>query len=345
MMSDNTPAAAQALPPHIQLIQMFQTHIVSRTVHAAAELGLADQLASGPKSAAELADAVQAHAPSLHRLMRTLASLGILAEQAEQRFALTVLGEALKTGAPGSARSSLMFLGNPAHQTSWNNMVYSVRTGKPGFDKAHGVNLFEYLACHPEIASLFSETMVGLHNQEPPAVAAAYDFSAFNTIIDVGGATGNMLAAILARHPGPRGILFDRPHVVTDAPALLDAKGVRDRVTIEPGDFFKSVAAGGDAYILSHIIHDWNDDQCLTILGHVRKAMNPAGRLLIVEMVLAPGDAPHPGKMLDMTMLVQVGGQERTEAEYGLLLARAGFRLTRVVPTASAASVVEAVVA
>jgi hypothetical protein len=337
---DNKPVASQGLPPHVQLIQMGQAHIVSRTVHVAAELGLADQLASGPKSAAELAGAMQVHAPSLHRLMRTLASLGIFTEQAEQRFALT-----LKTGAPGSARSSLMFLGNPWHQSGWDNMVYSVRTGKPGFDKAHGMNLFEFLARHPELASLFSETMVGIHNQEPPAVAAAYDFSGFKTVIDVGGATGNVLAAILARHPGPHGMLFDGPHVVKDAPALLDAKGVSDRVTIEPGDFFKSVAAGGDAYILSHIIHDWNEDQCLTILGHVRKAMNPAGRLLIVEMVLPAGDAPHPGKMLDMTMLVQTGGEERSEAEYGVLLAKAGFRLTRVVPTTSAASIVEAVVA
>ena len=288
---------------------------------------------------------MQVHAPSLHRLMRTLASLGILTERPEQRFALTGLGEALKTGAPGSARSSLIFSGSPWAQSGWDNVVYSVQTGKPGFEKAQGVAFFDYLAQHPEDASLFSEMMVGLHNQEPPAVAAAYDFSVFKTIVDVGGATGNMLAAVLSRHAGPRGILFDRPHVVKDAPALLDAKGVSDRVTIEPGDFFESVPAGADAYILSHIIHDWNEDQCLTILGHVRKAMNPAGRLLIVEMVLPSGDAPHPGKMLDMTMLVQLGGQERTEAEYASLLGKAGFRLTRVVPTNSAASIVEAVVA
>jgi hypothetical protein len=344
-MPNDEPVAPEGLPPHVRLIQMGQAQIVSRTIYAAAKLGLADQLESGPKSAAELASPMQVHPPSLHRLMRTLASLGILTEQTEQRFALTDLGEALKTGAPGSARSSLMFLGSPWHQSGWDNMVYSVQTGKPGFDKVHGVNLFEYLARHPEDASLFSETMVGLHNQEPPAVAAAYDFSGFRTIIDVGGATGNMLAAILAHHPGPRGVLFDRPHVVNDAAALLDAKGVNDRVTIEAGDFFKSVPAGADAYVLSHIIHDWNEDQCLTILGHVRTAMDPAGRLLVIEMVLPAGDAPHPGKMLDMTMLVQTGGEERSEAEYGHLLVRAGFRLTRVVPTNSAVSIVEAVVA
>jgi hypothetical protein len=192
---------------------------------------------------------------------------------------------------------------------------------------------------------LFSETMVGIHGEETPAVAAAYDFSTFDTVVDVGGATGNMLAAILTHHARPRGVLFDRLHVVTDAPALLEAKGVSDRVTIEAGDFFTSVPTGGDAYILSHVIHDWNEDQCLTILGNVRKAMKPAGRVLIVEMVLPAGDAPHPGKMLDMVMLVVPGGQERTEAEYRALLDNAGFRLNRVVPTASAVSVVEAVLA
>jgi hypothetical protein len=339
------PESAQALPPHIRLIQMGRAHVVSRTVYAAAKLGLADQLASGPKSAAELAGAMQVHAPSLHRLMRTLASLGVLTERPEQRFALTSLGEALKTNAPGSARASVIFSGSPSSQSGWDNVVYSIKTGKPGFEKAQGVAFFDYLAHHPEDASLFSEMMVGIDNQEPPAVAAAYDFSVFKTIVDVGGATGNMLAAVLSHHAGPRGILFDRPHVVTDAPTLLAAKGVNDRVTIESGDFFKNVPTGADAYILSHVIHDWDEDQCLTILGNVRKAMNPTGRLLLVEMVLPLGDTPHPGKMLDMTMLVSMGGQERTEVEYGSLLSKAGFRLTQVVPTSSAVSILEAVVA
>jgi hypothetical protein len=162
-------------------------------------------------------------------------------------------------------------------------------------------------------------------------------------VVDVGGATGNLLAAIMSSHAGPRGVLFDRPHVVLDAPALLKAHGVEDRVAIEAGDFFETVPTGGDAYVLSHVIHDWNEDRCLTILGHCRKAIKPDGRLLIVEMVLPAGDTPHPGKVLDMVMLVFPGGQERTEVEYASLLGKAGFRLSRVVPTASAVSVVEAV--
>jgi len=184
--------------------------------------------------------------------------------------------------------------------------------------------------------------MVGFHGAEPPAVANAYDFSSFNTVVDVGGATGNMLAAILSTHRGPRGVLYDLPHVVGDAPALLASRGVADRVTIEGGSFFDTVPAGADCYVLSHVIHDWNEDKCLTILGHCRNAIARDGRLLIVEMVLPAGDTPHPGKVLDMVMLVFTGGQERTEAEYGALLGKAGFRLSRVVPTASAVSVVEA---
>ena len=339
---DGQSADAIRNPPHVQLIQMGRAFVVSRTLYATAKLNLADHL-SEPKSAEELASPMKVHAPSLHRLMRTLASLGVLTEQADRRFALTSLGKALRTGAPGSAKSAVLFAGSPWAQRGWDHLVYSVETGKTGFEKANGMALFDYLAQHPEAASLFSEMMVGLHNQEPPAVAAAYDFSVFKTIVDVGGATGNMLAAVLNKHPGPRGILFDRPHVVTDAPALLAAKGVSDRVTIESGDFFKSVPAGADAYIVSHIIHDWNDDRCQVILRHVRDSMKPTSRLLIVEMVLAPGDEPHPGKMLDMTMLSQVGGQERTEAEYDVLLRNAGFRLTHVIKTSSPASIVEAV--
>jgi hypothetical protein len=334
-----------APPPHAQLIQMASGYWISKVVYAAAKLGLADHLAAGPRSAAELAGPTRTHGPSLHRLMRTLASLGVLTEGDGQRFALTPLGEALKANAPGSAHASVITLGSPFFVAAFEKIVHSLETGSTGFEAAMGMPVFTYLRQHPQEASLFSETMVGFHNAEPPAVAAAYDFSAFKTVVDVGGATGNMLAAILARHAGPRGVLFDMPHVVEDAPRLLKERGVESRVTIEAGDFFKGVPAGGDAYLLSHVIHDWNEEQCLTILGHCRAAMKPGGKLLIVEMVLPPGDTPHPGKILDMVMLVVPGGQERTAAEYEPLLAKAGFRVTRVVPTESAVSIVEAVLA
>jgi hypothetical protein len=333
--------ASTSVPPHAQMIQMGTAAWVSAVVSTAAEVGLADQLATGPRTAEELAGPMKLHAPSLYRFMRTLAGLGILTEQEAQRFALTPLGDALRTGAPGSARATLLAF-NTALWRGWEEMSYSLATGKSGFDKTFGMPLFDYLGQHPGLASHFSEAMVGFHHAEPPAVANAYDFSGFSTIVDVGGATGNMLAAILSAHAGPRGVLFDLPHVVADAPALLAANRVADRVTIETGSFFDAVPAGGDCYVLSHVIHDWSEDACLTILGNCRSAIAPDGRLLIVEMVLPAGDTPHPGKVLDMVMLVFPGGQERTEAEYASLLTTAGFRLNRVVPTASAVSIIEA---
>ena len=321
---------------------MGTAYWVSKILFATAKLGLADQLSGEPRSAAELAGTLDVHAPSLYRLMRTLASLGILSEQPSQRFALTPMGQALKTGAPGSARATLLSFCSPWFNRGFDNIMHSLRTGKSGFEHAHGKPVFDYIAEVPEEAALLSEAMNGFHGEEPPEVAAAYDFSRFTTIIDIGGATGNMLSAILARHTGPRGILFDMPHVVTDASAFLKSRNMSDRVKIESGNFFQSVPSGGDAYVLSHIIHDWSEEQCLTILGNVRKAMKPDGRLLIVEMVLPDGDEPHPGKILDIVMLVMPGGQERTKREYAALLEKAGFKLTRVVPTKSAVSVVEA---
>jgi hypothetical protein len=236
-----------------------------------------------------------------------------------------------------------LILGGDAMYRAWEALPYSVATGESGFEKVIGTPIFDWLAKHPEEASLFSETMVSFHGEEGKAIAASYDFSGFATIVDVGGATGHLLSTILGEYPGPRGVLFDLPHVVRDAPALIESRRVADRVTIEAGSFFDRVPGGGDAYVLSHIIHDWSEPQCLTILGHCRRAMAPAGKLLIIEMVLPSDNTPHPGKMLDMMMLVGPGGQERTEPEYRELLGKAGFRLTRVVPTDSPVSVVEAV--
>jgi hypothetical protein len=321
---------------------MGTAYWVSRVVHLAAELGLADHLATGPLTAEELARRTETHAPSLYRIMRTLASLGLFTEDATHKFTLTPLGAALKKGAPGSARASILTLGGEAISAAWQQLLYSVKTGKPGFDKAFGKPIFPWLAEHPAEASLFGETMIGFHGAEPAAVAGAYDFSRFAQIVDVGGGTGNLLTTILGTYAAPRGVLFDLPHVASDAAALIQSRGLTNRVNVETGSFFDSVPRGGDAYLLSHVIHDWSEDQCLTILGNCRRAMKADSRLLIIEMVLPPGDTPHPGKMLDIMMLVGPGGQERTAGEYETLLGKAGLRLTRVVPTPSAVSIVEA---
>ena len=336
------PESQTAVPPHVQVIQMGTACWVSQLISTAASIGLADHLADGPRSAVELAGTTGSNPRALHRFMRTLASFGILTQGEGDKFSLTPLGEALKSNAPGSARSTILTMAGPWMWKAWGEFQYSLETGKTAMEKVFGMPIFDYLAQNPHEAAQFSEAMIGIHGAEPPAVAEAYDFSAFGSIVDVGGATGNMLAHILVRHPQPKGILFDRPHVVTEAPALLRARGVDRRVSIQQGDFFETVPAGGDAYILSHIIHDWNEGQCLTILGNCRTAMKPGAKLLIVEFVLPEGNTPHFGKLADMVMLAIPGGEERTAAEYGTLLAAAGLKMTRVIPTASDVSIVEA---
>jgi hypothetical protein len=339
-MTETAAAPIDAPPPEVRIAEMLLGQIVPRLIHLTAALKLPDHLASGPKSADELAALTGTHAPALARILRTLASLGLVAERGPGRFALEPLGAVLRSGTPSHAAA--LILGGEMFTRSLDRLLYSAQTGQTAFEQAFGMPVFDWLAQHPAEGALFTLTMVGFHGSEPPAVAAAYDFSSFRTIADIGGSTGNLLSAILARYPEPRGILFDLPHVVRDAPTLLEQRGLAHRVRIEAGSFFDDVPAGADAYVLSHVIHDWNREQCLTILGHCRRAMAPGGRLLLVEMVLPEGDAPHPGKLLDMVMLTVPGGEERTPPQYAALLADAGFRMTRVVPTASLVSVVEA---
>ena len=333
------------LPPHAQLVQMAMGHWVATVLYTAAKLGLADLLADGSVGADELAAKTKTHPPSLYRLLRTLGHLGLVTQDAQHRFALTPLGAALKKGAPGAARASVLTLASEAWLRGFAQLPYSVQTGKSGFEHLYNMPVFDWLARDPEAISLFSETMVGIHGAEPAAVAKAYDFSGLETIVDVGGATGHLLATILQANPASRGILYDLPHVVREAPAVIAARGLDDRMAIEAGSFFDSVPAFGDAYLLSHIIHDWSEPQCLEILSHCRHAMKPTSRLLIIEMVLPEGNEPHPGKLLDMMMLVGPGGQERTGGEYRDLLAKAGLRMERIVPTESPVSVVDARIA
>jgi hypothetical protein len=340
-MSEAAAAQTSAPPPEAHIAEILLSQLAPRLVHLAAKLKLPDCLVEGPRTAEEIAQITATHAPALYRVMRTLASLRFFAEDAEHRFALRPLGAALKSGTPSHAAA--LILGGELVTRSLDAVLYSVQTGKTAFERSFGMPVFDWLTANPVEASLVNETMIGFHGTEPAAIASAYDFSAFRTIADVGGSTGNVLTTILSQHSGPRGILFDLPHVVRDAPALIQNRGLGDRIRIEAGTFFESVPAGADAYILSHIIHDWNREQCLIILDRCRRAMNSGGRLLLAEMVLPDGDAPHPGKMLDMVMLTVTGGEERTASQYGALLDAAGFRMTRVVPTASLASIVEAV--
>lgn len=339
--ADSATTVPEAPPPHAHVIQMAGGHIVAQGIYVVAELGIADHLKNGPRTAAQLAAATGTSAPHLHRLLRTMAGFGLFSQNDAGEFAATPLGDALRSDAPGHARSTVRMLAGPAMWAGVTELLHSVRTGEAGFDKAMGKPIFDHLGAHPDQATVFNEAMIGFHGAEPPAVAAGYDFSDIGTLVDIGGGTGNLLTTILQAHPSVRGILFDMPHVAAEARQAIAAKGLSDRCEVHEGSFFDAVTPGGDAYLLSHIIHDWDEEKCLTILKNCRRAMKDDSRLLLVEMVIPPGNDFHPGKFLDLTMLVITGGQERTADEYAALYKQAGFELTRVVPTASAVSVVE----
>ncbi len=338
-------APSPGVPPHAQLIRIGIGIWASRALYAAARLRLADLVAEGPRTSADLAKATKTHEPSLYRLMRTLAGMGVLTETEPRRFALTTLGAALKSNAPGAARATIMTLAGDWQWRAWGEFLHSLQTGKSGIDKVWGKPLFEFLADHAEEAADFSEAMVGRHGHQPPAIAAAYDFANFKTLVDVGGGTGNLLTTLLRANPNLRGVLYDLPHVIPEARKRVDERHVSDRCDLVAGDFFKGVPPGHDGYVLSHVLHDWNDEQSIAILRQCRRAIGTDGRLLIVEIVLPPGDAPHDGKYLDLLMLTVTGGVERTAAEFERLLSAADFRLSRIVPTATEQSIVEAVAA
>jgi hypothetical protein len=313
---------------------------VTQVLYVAARLGLADHLGEKPRSASEVATAMGTDAPTLYRLMRTLTGLDILSEDADHRFVLTSLGQALKTDALGNARTMIVARADELMWRSWGELLHCVKTGETGVEKAFGMTVWDYYAQNPEAWSSFNKSQTRPGTKA--AIAEAYDFSQFETVVDVGGGSGALLAAILERYPGPNGVLFDQPNVVADASLFLQKRGLEARTTLDPGDFFRGVSSGGDAYLLSHVLHDWNDEHCLTILENCRKAINAEGKLLIIELVVPSGNDPHPSKMLDMEMLVIAGGQERTQQEYSRLLAKAGFLLKRVMPTSVAQSIVEA---
>jgi hypothetical protein len=251
------------------------------------------------------------------------------------------MAELLRTGIPSSMRALAITYNEEMYQ-AWGNMLHSIQTGEPAFAHRFGMGPFPYFMQNPEADRIFNEAMIGYTHQVANAVVGVYDFSAFGTVADVGGGYGTLLAAILQSNPSARGILFDVPHVIDAAQGFLNTTGVADRCTGVAGDFFTAVPAGADAYVLSQILHDWEDEQCLTILKHTRRVTPKDGKLLVVELVIPPGNEPFFGKWLDLHMLAIPGGRERTEAEYSTLFRDAGFELTNIVPTPAGPSVVEA---
>jgi hypothetical protein len=336
LVDPDSPAASDRI---FQIIAGFWT---ARTVYVAARLGLADLVAGGPRTTNELAEATGTHAPSLYRVLRALAGEGFFVEDNRGRFGLTALGEPLRSNVPGSLRSAAISQLGEDHYEPWGDLLHSVTTGETAFDHRFGMPVFDYYSAHPEAARVFNESMTGLTRTVEAAVVQAYDFSPYKRIVDVGGGHGGFLAAILAANPDAGGILADMPEVAEGARQRFEADGLRGRCDAIGGDFFEAVPGGGDLYTLKWIVHDWDDGRSTTLLRNVRKAMARGAKVLLVESVLPGRNEPSIGKYLDLNMMVMTGGRERTEDEFRRLLAGAGFRLARVVPTASMVSVVEA---
>ncbi|MFL6331793.1 MAG: methyltransferase [Pyrinomonadaceae bacterium] len=338
----NVHAGAEAPPPAAVLTQMAFGALLTQALYVAARLGIADLLAAGPRPVAELAAETETHERSLYRVLRSLAGAGVFAEVAPQTFGLTPLAEPLRADAPGSLRSGIIFMGEEWHFNVWANMLHSVRTGKPAWGQTHGAEVFEYFAAHPDHAEIFNGAMTDMSVGTAPAVVEAYDFSGIRRLADIAGGHGYLLAQILKANPNLSGVLFDVAPVVEGAAALLGREGVSSRVERVAGDFFASVPRA-DAYIMKHIIHDWDDERASLILKTINAAMGADGRVLIVESVVPEGDGPHYSKVLDLEMLTSPGGIERTAEEYAALLASAGLQLSRIIQTRSPFSIIEAV--
>src|SRR5689334_9602990 len=344
-LGEQSTVSTEATSPSAFLTQIMLGSLATQAVYVAATLGIADLLVDGPKSVEELARARNAHAPSLYRILRALASMGIFAEQEDRVFALTPTAQPLRSDVPNSLRDAVLFWGADWHWKVWGNTLYSVRTGESAWPQVHGEDVFSYFENKPEAGRIFNRAMSSLSGLATEAVRDAYDFTCIETLVDIAGGEGRLLTGILSAYPKLRGVLFDLPYVIDDAREQVAETSVNDRIEFVSGDFFTSVPAGADAYILKSIIHDWDDERALTILKNVRHAMKPRGRVLLVEAIIAAGNNQDFGKLIDLAMLVSPGGKERTAAEYRELLTRAGLKLNRIVPTKSPFSVIEAVAA
>jgi C-methyltransferase len=329
-------------PAPAAMIEMILAGWTSQAITVAAQLGVADALADGPLPIDELAARVDADADALRRLLRALISRGIFRHRRDGRYELNSLADTLRSDAQVSMTSAARFYGSAEQRERWTLLVDSVRTGNGVVAALRGKESFDYFAEKPELAELFNQTMTSVSEMTTAPVVAGYDFSAYPTIVDVGGGHGPLLAAILAAAPASRGVLYDLPLVVANAPSLLREHGVADRVLIAEGSFFDSVPGDGDAYVLKNIIHDWPDEKAVQILRNVRAAAGPRAMVLLVEFVIPKHNRDFPGKWVDLEMMLNLGARERTAAEYRDLLSQAGFRMTRVVQTAAPLSVVEA---
>jgi predicted O-methyltransferase YrrM len=336
--------STQAATPAEDLRRLVLGYRVSQAISVVAELGIADLLASGPRTADDLAAVAGAHGPSLYRVLRLLASEGVFAETEDGRFELTPMAGVLRREGPGPVRALALQIARDAVWRSWGSLLHAVRTGETAFEHVHGVDFFAYYRQHPQERIVFDQLMAALTASTVRAVAVAYDFSGVGTVVDVGGGRGALAIGLLDAYAHLRGIVFDQPVVAADARQAIARAGLADRCEAVGGDFFAAVPPGGDAYLLKFILHDWDDERCVSILRTCRRAMPRTGRLLVVELLVPRGTAPSFAKSQDVNMLVNsLGGQERTEAEYRALFAAAGFDLTETTSAQGELHIIEGV--
>lgn len=326
----------------VELMNVVRGYQRSRAVTVAAELGIADLLSGGPRGVDELAAETATDAPSLYRLLRALAALGIFVEHPDRRFALTAVGDFLRRDHALSLDPAARMFGADYQWRAWGELRHSVETGETAAVHALGADVWEYRRLHPEHGEIFDATMRTMSAGDNTGVLAAHDFGRYRLVADVGGGTGAVLAAVLAAHADMQGILFDQPHVVANADVVLGAAGVADRATVVAGDFFDGVPEGADAYLLVRILHDWPDAEALRIVRNVRAAMRPDAVLIIVDSVVGPPNEDPLAKFLDLMMLVSAGGRERTEDEWRALLADGGFELVSARSATPTRHVIEA---
>ena len=334
-------------PPQAVLYQIATGHYFARALSLVAKLGVADLLGNGPRHFSELAQATETHAPSLNRVMRLLASAGVFEERENGYFALTSIGECLRAGVPGGVRAMVMLFGGDRTQNAWSELEHCVRTGEPVFRKRGFAEWFTEMSQDPEASANFDAAMADFTKLAAMAVAAVYDFAALRTIVDVGGGNGALLIGILQAHPHLRGTVYDLPQVVERAKKHIAEQGLSERCAVAGGSFFEGVPDGANAYILKHVIHDWDDERALAILRNCHRAMAENGKLLIVEGVYPPRIDESLGSRgaaaNDVNMLVNTGGRQRSETEFRWLYKAAGFELTRIVPTPLPIGVIEGV--
>lgn len=331
--------------PMMNLIQMIFGTWISQSIYVAASLGIADLIKDNPKNVDELAQITDVEESKLYRVLRILASVDIFIEIAPRKFALTEMAEYLRSDIPGSLRTNSMMLSDEWFWRSFGEILHVVKTGQPALERVYQVkNTFEYLKNNPQSEKVYNDAMNGWCKNIHTAFVETYDFNNINTIVDVAGGQGMLISSILKANPQMKGILFDRPSVTPQSQNRLQKTEISDRCEIISGDFFVSIPSGGDAYIMSHIIHDWGDEDCIKILKNIRQVIPDNGRLLVVEMVVPNGNTPHLSKWMDIAMMIMYPeGKERTEAEFRALFQAAGFQLNRIVATNSPVSVIEGV--